>query len=174
MSGWNMPDGCTQADLDRAFDNLGEPDEPEVVRLDCGHWDTEDHADKVGDRIVCGNCYHAEAERVAGDTQAFDRLKASLQAHELSSYAFNNHGNDAKLYNGIHDLETRMAEAASHLRTALLQSAPSDDQIILGHVGDALRLLDRAAAVRRNPPICPECNEPSGVTGQHKEGCSRI
>lgn len=34
-------------------------------------------------------------------------------------------------------------QAASHLRVALLQATPSDDQIILGHVRDALELLER-------------------------------
>lgn len=33
-------------------------------------------------------------------------------------------------------------EAASHLRVALVQALPSDDQIIIGHVRDALALLE--------------------------------
>lgn len=36
----------------------------------------------------------------------------------------------------------KLEQAASHLRVALLQSLPSDDQIILGHVRQALGALD--------------------------------
>jgi len=35
-----------------------------------------------------------------------------------------------------------MDEAASHLRVALAQTLPTDDQIIMGHVKDALALLE--------------------------------
>jgi hypothetical protein len=35
-----------------------------------------------------------------------------------------------------------LAHAASHLRVALSQSIPSDDQVILDHVREALRILE--------------------------------
>ncbi len=56
MSGY-YPDGCTQADHDRAFgESLGEPPEADVVRLDCSHWGTEDSACQIGDRLICVDC----------------------------------------------------------------------------------------------------------------------
>ncbi len=38
-----------------------------------------------------------------------------MSVHELSSYAFNAHGNDARLYNGIHDLERELPEARARI-----------------------------------------------------------
>lgn len=35
---------------------------------------------------------------------------------ELSSYAFTQYGADAKLYNGIHDLETKLEESTASLK----------------------------------------------------------
>lgn len=60
---YGYPDGCTQADHDRAFNELGpSPEEADVVRLDCGHYDTEDHGEEVGGKLVCPKCFD---ERVA-------------------------------------------------------------------------------------------------------------
>ena len=39
-------------------------------------------------------------------------------------------------------LTSRMHDARSHLICAMGQSLPSDDQIIMGHVRDAARLLE--------------------------------
>lgn len=54
---YGYPDGCTQADHDRAFgESLSEPPDEDVVRLDCGHWGTEDAAYRIGARLVCSKC----------------------------------------------------------------------------------------------------------------------
>lgn len=44
---------------------------------------------------------------------------------------------------------TRLDDAIAHLSAALVQSIPSDDQIIMGHVRDALALLRAERDVRR-------------------------
>ncbi len=64
----------------------------------------------------------------------------------------------------------RIQEAASELRVALAQTIPSDDQVIVGHVREALRMLERhflfacrvcgkECDVAPDPPgraLCPE------------------
>lgn len=44
---------------------------------------------------------------------------------------------------------TRLEDAIAHLSAALVQSIPSDDQIIMGHVRDALALLREHRAAER-------------------------
>lgn len=44
---------------------------------------------------------------------------------DLSSYAFNTYGSDAKLYNGIHDLETLVALLQDALQTLADEAAES-------------------------------------------------
>ncbi len=42
-----------------------------------------------------------------------------MSSHQLSSYAFNTYGNDAALYNGIHEIERRLS--ALKARNELLE-----------------------------------------------------
>jgi len=49
---------------------------------------------------------------------------------------------DLKGFFGQAEMFSIMDEAASHLRVALAQTLPTDDQIIMGHVKDALALLE--------------------------------
>lgn len=52
------PDGMSQVDHDRAFgESLGDPPDVDVVRLDCGHYDTEDHGEWVGGKLLCPKCF---------------------------------------------------------------------------------------------------------------------
>jgi len=48
---------------------------------------------------------------------------------------------------------SRVTDARDHLGAALIQALPSDDQIIIGHVRDAHRLLKLEARERRAPGI---------------------
>ena len=41
-------------------------------------------------------------------------------------------------------IEQRLMEIYAHLKTAVVQSLPSDDQIIMGHVRDALAQTNHA------------------------------
>lgn len=68
----NYPPGCTQADHDRAFDNLGhDPNEPEVVKLDCGHYGTEESAERLGNAVAtCYRCQGTGTDRMNGDVSA--------------------------------------------------------------------------------------------------------
>lgn len=50
-------------------------------------------------------------------------------------------------------LEQRLMEIYAHLQTAVVQSLPSDDQIIMGHVRDALALVGEALRELRNEPV---------------------
>jgi len=55
MNGY--PDGCSQADHDRAFgESLSEPPDVDVVRLDCGHYDTEDRGEWIDGKLICSRC----------------------------------------------------------------------------------------------------------------------
>jgi len=53
--------------------------------------------------------------------------------------------------------EEKIALAKSHLRVALLQSLPADDQIIIGHIREALEALESPIPPE---PIqrCPSCH----------------
>ncbi len=42
---------------------------------------------------------------------------------KLSAYAFNTYGSDARLYNGIHDMEQRIAEVAAEVATLKAENA---------------------------------------------------
>lgn len=78
MSGWNMPDGCTQADHDRYYDDTyrtGEPDD-DTVRCDCGHWDSESRAEDIGTDLICHDCARLETS----DPQAYMDLRARIAA----------------------------------------------------------------------------------------------
>ena len=44
-------------------------------------------------------------------------------------------------------LQTILADIASELRLALLQTVPSDDQIIVGHIRDSLIKAEAALSV---------------------------
>lgn len=50
-------------------------------------------------------------------------------------------------------LEQRLIEIYAHLQTAVVQSLPSDDQIIMGHVRDALVQTNEALAEIRAEAI---------------------
>ncbi len=63
MNGY--PDGCSQADHDRAFgESLSDGPGDEVVRLDCGHYDTEDRGEAVGGKLVCPRCFDERLKTV--------------------------------------------------------------------------------------------------------------
>lgn len=62
MNGY--PDGCSQSDHDRAFGELGNPPDVDVVRLDCGHYDTEDRGEQVGGKLVCPRCFDERTKTV--------------------------------------------------------------------------------------------------------------
>jgi hypothetical protein len=66
---YGYPDGCSQADHDRAFgESLSEPPDVDVVRLDCGHYDTEDHGDWHADKLLCPDCYAvATSDQISKD-----------------------------------------------------------------------------------------------------------
>jgi hypothetical protein len=65
----NYPPGCSQATHDRAFDELGPvPHEPEVVRLDCGHYDTEENGEQAGGKLVCSRCFDARQKEMQSAT----------------------------------------------------------------------------------------------------------
>jgi len=49
--------------------------------------------------------------------------------------------------------EQRLMEIYAHLKTAVVQSLPSDDQIIMGHVRDALVQTNEALAEVRAEAI---------------------
>ena len=52
------------------------------------------------------------------------------------------------------DIKARMLEIAAHLQCALSQSAPEDDQIIIGHIRDALREANDAIdAITHDPNV---------------------
>jgi hypothetical protein len=61
----------TQADHDRAFGESGSQPDDDVVRLDCGCYDTEDRSEPIGDKRVCHKCHDA----------AVDKVKAILLEH---------------------------------------------------------------------------------------------
>ena len=87
---YGYPDGCTQADHDRAFDQaLSEPPDEDVVRLDCGHWGTEDAAETLADKKVCERCYlQAEALGVV-----FEGLEVPALIDALTMYGPSRLGN---------------------------------------------------------------------------------
>jgi hypothetical protein len=58
------PDGCTQSTHDAAFGELSEAPGVDVVRLDCGHWDTEDHGEPVGGKLICIKCFEAREKLI--------------------------------------------------------------------------------------------------------------
>jgi hypothetical protein len=64
---YGYPDGCSQAD--HAFgESLSEPPDVDVVRLDCGHYDTEDHGEWYACKLLCPKCYDAAAaEHISKD-----------------------------------------------------------------------------------------------------------
>jgi hypothetical protein len=66
---YGYPDGCSQADHDRAFgESLSEPPDVDVVRLDCGHYDTEGHGDWHVDKLLCPKCYDvATSDQISKD-----------------------------------------------------------------------------------------------------------
>lgn len=77
------------------------------------------HDAQITEALVC-------AEIMAGNIPPVTEPAA---APALSSYAFNNYGNDAKLYNGIADLERQLSEARSdkeYLRQANLANEWED------------------------------------------------
>src|SRR5574340_251785 len=71
MSGYNMPDDLSQAAFDRAQDQYDD----DTIRCDCGHWDSEAHAEMVHGRLLCLRC----ADPLPMDTEgAIDRLRETL------------------------------------------------------------------------------------------------
>lgn len=49
---------------------------------------------------------------------------------KLSSYAFNNYGHDAYLYNAIHDMETQIAALQERAGESVYPSAPELDEMM--------------------------------------------
>lgn len=61
---WGYPDGCDQNTHDRAFGELSSEPDDDVVRLDCGHYDTELRGEEVGGKLVCPKCFDAREKLV--------------------------------------------------------------------------------------------------------------
>ncbi len=74
-----------------------------------------------------------------------DLEAARAYASDIGHRNWMTNDKDAGLREGYADglaaARERTAEARSHLRVALLQVVPSDDEIIMGHMRDALALL---------------------------------
>lgn len=87
MNGY--PDGCTQADHDRAFGELSTEPDDDVVRLDCGCYGVEDAAMELGAGLVCLKCYE-RAEKIG---QALAGLEIPALIDALKMYGPSRLGN---------------------------------------------------------------------------------
>jgi len=101
----------------------------------------------------------------------------------LSSYAFREFGGDAKLYNGIHDLEQQLdavtAERDSIMKTTLRSASLSMDMLETagcGKIGKPNTLLDMVAEIIQERDtlildcaraVCAHCADGIPVTAQH-------
>src|SRR6266852_6813163 len=61
---YGYPSGMSQADHDRAFGELSTEPDDDVVRLDCGHYDTELRGEEVGGKLVCPKCFDERLKAV--------------------------------------------------------------------------------------------------------------
>ncbi len=61
MTGWNLPPGCTQADIDRAF---GDPSEENDL---CCHEEYEVDSEGRAHCCVCDHVWYQTAEEVAAE-----------------------------------------------------------------------------------------------------------
>jgi hypothetical protein len=62
---WGYPDGVSQSTHDRAFgESLSSEPDDDIVRLDCGHYDTELRGEEVGGKLVCPKCYDERLKTV--------------------------------------------------------------------------------------------------------------
>lgn len=97
-----------------------------------------------------------------------------MSVREWSSYAFNEYGGDAKLYNGIHDLETDLSTLRSRLEAAekkhhdyRLDHPLSVDGIgsLLNQLKEQNALCDELATALRKlqDGRTMRCDEPCGV-----------
>lgn len=86
------PPGMSQTTHDREFDQLGyDPDQPEVGLLSCGHYGTDDSAERIGNNFVCGDCFQ-EAENIRG---AFPGVELGVLIVALQDYGAAKLGNHA-------------------------------------------------------------------------------
>jgi hypothetical protein len=71
---FGYPDGCTQADHDRAFsESLSEPPDSDPIQADCKHWAEEDSCEWIDGKLLCPAC------TLAHDSIALKPITARVQ-----------------------------------------------------------------------------------------------
>lgn len=72
---WGYPDGCTQLDHDRYYDDGARSDDqdPDTELMDCGHYCAVIVSEPAGGKLLCPKCFDARVERVVEITRGENR-----------------------------------------------------------------------------------------------------